>query len=120
MSDRIVVMRAGHIEQSGTPGENYNLPRTEFVADFVGSSNLIRSRLRADLAADGLVVLEADGGHVVYGVSHGRTPAGTPCMSVRTVHLTLAVEEPGAARNRWPVRVVRSVFLGDMTQVHVD
>src|SRR3954468_17896721 len=38
MSDRIVVMRAGHIEQIGDPGDIYNYPRTEFVADFVGSS----------------------------------------------------------------------------------
>src|SRR5689334_13690347 len=41
MSDHIVVMRSGQIEQAGTPGEIYNLPRTAFVADFVGSSNLI-------------------------------------------------------------------------------
>ena len=44
MSDQIVVMRAGIIEQSGTPGEIYNFPRTAFVADFVGSANLIRGR----------------------------------------------------------------------------
>ena len=41
MSDRIVVMRAGVVEQSGTPAEIYNYPRTAFVADFVGSANLI-------------------------------------------------------------------------------
>ena len=47
MSDRIVVMRDGLIEQIGSPSDIYNLPRNAFVADFVGSANLIRGRNRA-------------------------------------------------------------------------
>ena len=47
ISDRIVVMRDGVIEQDGTPGEIYDRPRNTFVADFVGSANLIRGRRRA-------------------------------------------------------------------------
>src|ERR1700726_1549500 len=57
MSDRIVVMRNGLIEQIGTPGEIYNLPRNAFVADFVGSANLIRGRHRADLDGGGLIAI---------------------------------------------------------------
>ncbi len=64
MSDRIVVMRAGRIEQIGGPGEIYNYPRTAFVADFVGSANLIAGRLRPDLSGDGLVALQTASGHV--------------------------------------------------------
>jgi iron(III) transport system ATP-binding protein len=120
MSDQIVVMRRGHIEQNGSPGEIYNFPRTEFVADFVGSANLIAGRLRPDLSKDGLVVLEADGGHILHGVSHGRAPRPNPVMSVRTVHLRLTAARVDAAVNVWPVVVRRTVFLGDMTQVHVE
>jgi iron(III) transport system ATP-binding protein len=120
MSDQIVVMRRGHIEQNGSPAEIYNYPRTEFVADFVGSANLIAGRLRPDLSNDGLVVLEADGGHVLHGVSHGRTPGPNPVMSVRTVHLRLTAAPVDAAVNVWPVVVRRTVFLGDITQVHVE
>src|SRR2546430_14358994 len=54
MSDRIVVMRDGLIAQVGTPGDIYNHPRNAFVADFVGSANLIRGKYRGDLGADGL------------------------------------------------------------------
>ena len=97
MSDQIVVMRAGHIEQNGPPSEIYNYPRTAFVADFVGSANLIEGRARPDLAGDGLVALEADGGHIVHGVAHGRMPGPRPVMSVRTVHLLLS---PVAPRRR--------------------
>ena len=120
MSDRIVVMRAGHIEQSGSPGDIYNYPRTAFVADFVGSANLISGHLRPDLATDGLIALEADGGHILYGDPHGRTPGSDPVMSVRTVHLQISALPPPAKVNVWPVLVRRAIFLGDLTQVHVD
>ena len=42
MSDRIVVMREGQIEQDGTPGEVYDTPRTSFVASFIGNANILR------------------------------------------------------------------------------
>ena len=55
MSDRIVVMSEGRIEQIGTPFEIYNFPRTRFVASFVGTLNILRGRVldpeqRPDLA----------------------------------------------------------------------
>src|SRR5437870_983100 len=75
MSDRIVVMRDGLIAQVGSPSEIYNAPRTAFVADFIGSANLIRGKNRTDLAMDDIVALETPAGHVVYGMAHGR-PAG--------------------------------------------
>jgi ABC-type Fe3+/spermidine/putrescine transport system ATPase subunit len=119
MSDNILVMRAGNIEQSGTPAEIYNFPRTEFVADFVGSANLIRGRARPDLASDGAVALETNVGQVVYGTAHGRATSDQLCLSVRAVHFSLGNERPNGERNIWPVSVRRSVFLGDLTQVHV-
>ena len=53
ISDRIMVMRDGVIEQVGTPGEIYDRPRNTFVADFVGSANLIRGRRRPTWSATG-------------------------------------------------------------------
>ena len=46
MSDRIAVMRGGRVEQLGTPEELYERPRTPFVADFIGTSNLLPGRSR--------------------------------------------------------------------------
>jgi ABC-type Fe3+/spermidine/putrescine transport system ATPase subunit len=120
MSDQIVVMRRGHIEQNGSPAEIYNFPRTEFVADFVGSANLIRGQLQPNPSGDGLVSLQADGGHIVHGISHGRTAGANPVLSVRTVHLQLSAHRPDSQVNVWPVTIRRSVFLGDITQVHVE
>ena len=72
MSDRIVVMRDGLVEQTGTPDEIYSLPRSEFVADFIGSANLIRGRHRPDLDGDGLTALETATGQLIYGMAYGR------------------------------------------------
>lgn len=46
MSDRIMVMNAGRVEQIGTPQELYTTPKTPFVADFIGNANLLRGRVR--------------------------------------------------------------------------
>jgi len=119
MSDRIVVMRDGLIAQIGPPSDIYNLPRNAFVADFVGSANLIRGRNRGDLAAGDMVALETPAGHLVYGMAHGRPTAAEPTFSIRTVHLTLSAQKPAHERNVWPVRVERSVFQGDFTQTIV-
>ena len=120
MSDQIAVMRSGNIEQSGTPGEIYNFPRTAFVADFVGSANLITGRLLPERSMNGSVAVEVDGGNILLGVSHGRSPPPQPTLSLRTVHLRLSSDRPARSENVWPVRVKRSVFLGDLTQVHVE
>ena len=45
MSDRIVVMSAGRVEQTGAPEEVYNTPATEFVARFLGASNILDGRV---------------------------------------------------------------------------
>ena len=119
MSDRIVVMRDGLIEQIGSPTDIYSTPRTAFVADFVGSSNLIGGKVRPDLAADGLIAVEASSGHIVYGVAHGRPVRSEAVLSVRTVHLRLSFERPQAAHNVWPVKVHHCVFQGDFSQVNV-
>jgi putative spermidine/putrescine transport system ATP-binding protein len=49
MSDRLVVFDKGRVEQIGTPGEVYEHPRTAFVANFVGSANLIAGAVAASL-----------------------------------------------------------------------
>ena len=50
ISDRVIVMNGGRIEQIGTPEDIYNRPRSRFVADFVGSANLIAGKVRGPSA----------------------------------------------------------------------
>jgi spermidine/putrescine transport system ATP-binding protein len=68
MSDRIAVMRAGRIEQLGTPEELYERPRTTFVAGFLGVSNLLDGEVIE--RSDGLAVIRLGDGTTL------RAPAG--------------------------------------------
>ncbi|MPZ10736.1 MAG: polyamine ABC transporter ATP-binding protein [Kiloniellaceae bacterium] len=59
MSDKIIVMNQGRIEQQGSPEEVYTRPRSEFVARFLGNSNLLDGRVLG--RADGLLRLAVGG-----------------------------------------------------------
>ena len=62
MSDRIVVMNKGKFEQIGTAREIYEHPKTKFVADFIGESNIFESGVVEN--KDGIVKLVMENGHV--------------------------------------------------------
>jgi ABC-type Fe3+/spermidine/putrescine transport system ATPase subunit len=117
MSDRIAVMRDGLIEQLGTPDDIYNLPQSAFVADFIGSSNLIRGRNRPDLASSDTFALETADGRVVHGTAYGRPAGDALTVSVRTVHLRISPQPLAGKQNVWPVEIEQTVFQGDFTQV---
>jgi spermidine/putrescine transport system ATP-binding protein len=110
LSDRIAVMNEGHIEQIGPPEEIYNEPATEFVASFIGDTNLF----------DGEVV-EHGGEHIVeVGGPDGFTvPAdgkrGTVTVSIRPEDFDLADGEGDL-----PGEVVERYFQGDQTNYVVD
>src|SRR5881409_3305505 len=63
MSDRFAVMRHGKIEQIGAPEEVYESPATEFVAGFLGASNLLNGDLKETV--NGLTSIKLDTGEVV-------------------------------------------------------
>ncbi|MCH8475821.1 MAG: ABC transporter ATP-binding protein [Opitutales bacterium] len=86
-ADRVAVMRAGRIEQVGTPEEVYNHPETEFVARFLGRTNLINGRASGCMAETPLGRLRLD-----------RTAWGKVRVSLRPEHLTLIPNDPQAKR----------------------
>jgi putative spermidine/putrescine transport system ATP-binding protein len=74
MSDRIAVFSKGRIEQVGTPAEIYEHPATEFVAGFVGTSNVLRGPVaRAVMGRDGTFLVRPEK-LVLH--SHGQAPPG--------------------------------------------
>ena len=79
MSDRIAVMEGGRIRQLGTPEEIYELPRSRFVASFIGHANLLPARVLGKGDA-GLVMAESDGMRLAC-----RTHPDTPSLKVGTV-----------------------------------
>jgi iron(III) transport system ATP-binding protein len=119
ISDRIIVMNGGRIEQVGTPGEIYDRPRTRFVADFIGAANIIVGQVEPN-GSDGTVMLRTGGGATVTCQRPAVLPSGEAAVSVRTVYPELHRSEPSDGTNVWPGRVARRVFLGDSVQYFVD
>jgi len=77
MSDRIVLMRAGRIEQIGTPREMYDCPRTRYVADFIGDTNLLGVAGNEVSVRPEHVQLAAAGGDGIPGVVDAVTFVGS-------------------------------------------
>jgi spermidine/putrescine transport system ATP-binding protein len=117
MSDRLVVMDAGRIEQLGSPRELYEHPATRFVANFIGTSNILTGRLerRGDIwALAGLGpderVLVANPGHV--------QPGEDVELAVRPEKIVLRTEQdpPPPDRSALRAKVDEVVYLGTSTQ----
>jgi ABC-type Fe3+/spermidine/putrescine transport system ATPase subunit len=95
LSDRIAVMNGGRVEQLGTPEELYDRPATRFVADFIGTTNLLAGRV-ASVAADGAVIDLEAGGRCVVGAD-GLTPGGAVEVAVRPEALELVARTGAGA-----------------------
>jgi ABC-type Fe3+/spermidine/putrescine transport system ATPase subunit len=119
ISDRIIVMNGGLIEQVGTPADIYDRPRTRFVADFIGAANIIVGHVEPN-GSDGAVTLRTGGGTIVRCQRPSVVPSGEVAVSVRTVYPELHRDEPTETTNVWRGRVARRVFLGDSVQYFVD
>jgi iron(III) transport system ATP-binding protein len=108
MSDRILLLNSGRIEQQGTPEEMYSRPLTQFTAEFMGSNNHLPGRIAQ--IADGRALLEGEGWRL-WGVAKGRLRLGDPGVGIiRLEHTRIATDH---ADNRVRTEVVTGMFLGD-------
>jgi iron(III) transport system ATP-binding protein len=104
-ADIIAVMNAGKIEQAGPPEDIYERPRSEFVARFIGSSNVIKGRaLDASHLACAGATLRCSGGKFAAG--------GEGAIAVRQHAVRLSASKPDGLENMVAATVVRQVFLG--------
>ncbi|MBX6427181.1 MAG: ABC transporter ATP-binding protein [Variibacter sp.] len=112
-ADLICVMNAGKIEQTGTPEDIYYRPRSEFVARFIGSSNVVRGKaLDADHVEIGGVPLRCTG--------ETPTPGKEVPISVRQHDIRLLTAPPDLLENVVPATVIRQVFLGGSRDYMVE
>ena len=119
MADRISVMDHGRVVQVGTPGEIYEAPATRYVADFVGTINLIEGTVSS---VDGdLVTLEADGRtHRMVAEHELPEPGATAWLAIRPEKLRIAATAPDdAGANTMRGEVWDIAYLGDMTIYNV-
>jgi putative spermidine/putrescine transport system ATP-binding protein len=114
MSDRIVVMNEGRIEQVGTPFEIYNYPRTRFVASFVGTLNILPGRVTD--ATKGIIAV--DGQEVVASRGIANARAG----EIRSVALrpeAVSLDDMSGERNRMQGTIEEVSFLGSVVRIRV-
>jgi len=108
MSDRILLLNNGVIEQQGTPQELYGQPNTLFVADFMGSNNRIEGKV---VERRGSAALLAGDGWQLWGEARGSGgQAGPATGMVRLERVRLAT---GEGDNTLKLPLVTSMFLGD-------
>ena len=107
MSDMIVVMRGGFIHQIGNPQEIYFQPKTAFVADFIGTTNLLEVTLAGNAVRymDTLIPLASD---VAIDESAGRYR-----LSIRPESLRVTREAPQTGEVSIPAVIKSKMFLGE-------
>ena len=117
LADRIVVMRAGRIEQTGSPMEIYSNPATDFVADFFGSPsmNLVAGEVRR----------EGDAPHfrsphfsIALPEPFKEVPGGPITLGIRPEHVGMRRADAASADLHLPVRLVEP--LGKDTLLYFD
>ncbi|MBB4371048.1 putative spermidine/putrescine transport system ATP-binding protein [Bradyrhizobium sp. cir1] len=118
MSDRICLMNAGAIEQLGTPEDLYFRPRSMFVADFLGESNLLSATVR-DVDAEGLDIVLADQAAPSRAVGNGSSfAAGEPIKIMvrpQNLHVVTAAADSGGLTGR----LVDVMISGSLTRLYI-
>jgi spermidine/putrescine ABC transporter ATP-binding subunit len=119
MSDRIVIMRDGQIEQAGQPEEVYQRPDSRFIASFLGASNFFRGPVVGK--ADGRVTVAIPNGPLL-GVQTSREVGAHVTVSLRPEAITVAVateEAEEAVPNATGAVVEQLVYHGFITHLHL-
>ena len=116
ISDRVIVMSGGKIEQIGSPEAIYNEPISRFVADFVGSANMIEGRV-IGAGADGTTLFETVSG-VTLAVTGGSARETGTLVAVRSAYINLGAA--AGALNAVSGTIHRRMFHGDFIQYVVD
>jgi putative spermidine/putrescine transport system ATP-binding protein len=117
MSDRICLMNHGRIEQLGTPSDLYFRPRTLFVADFLGESNLFEGTIERIDGGEADVKLAQDGGRARATV-HAPLAAGSK-VRVMVRPQNMAVNAGPADINAVQGKVLDSMITGSLTKLYV-
>jgi iron(III) transport system ATP-binding protein len=112
-ADIIAVMNLGKIEQAGSPEEIYERPRSEFVARFIGMSNVVRGK-----ALDDKHISVA--GATLRCIGDGLAAGSDAAVSVRQHVIRLWARKPDQNENILPAKVVRQVFLGSSRDYMVE
>lgn len=120
MADTVAVMNKGKIEQMGPPQALYELPKTAFVATFLGQSNLFTGEVVSSNPDS--ITIESQGARIVVPKDRAERHSGTVTVGVRPEKVTLSSSEPSASAGAnilGPGRVTDVSFSGVSTQYEI-
>jgi iron(III) transport system ATP-binding protein len=122
MSDRIIVMSSGRIEQEATPDELYDYPANRFVANFIGSANLIAGNVDDARRQGDFVDFVLPDATRVRAVDKRGAPQRDCLLSIRAVYpmLKRTGQRGSDAVNEWPCTIQRATFSGDFVEYEVS
>jgi iron(III) transport system ATP-binding protein len=120
LSDEIVVFNFGKIIQRGTPQEIYRQPKSQFVADFIGSANFLKGKVQEVRTAEHIAIVETR--HGPFRCIFGQTvTAGQDVLvSARPEDFTLSDKPFGDGLNSLTGKVLHRVFLGEVVDYLID
>jgi len=121
MADTVAVMNHGRIEQQGAPAELYQLPRTAFVANFLGQSNLVPGTV-VESGPD-VIGVDVAGNRLQVPAARAVATSGDVLVGVRPekIHLLVGNQKPSPGSNvLGPGTVTDVSFAGVSTQYRVD
>ena len=120
LSDEIAVFNFGKIIQRGTPQEIYRQPKSQFVADFIGSANFLSGKVKEARAADNVAMVETR--HGLFRCIFGQAVvAGQDVLvSARPEDLQLFDKPPGDGLNALTGKIAHRVFLGEVVDYLID
>jgi iron(III) transport system ATP-binding protein len=116
ISDQVVVMNAGKIEQIGTPKEIYTRPKTRFIADFIGKANFIPAEVQE--IKNSVAVVEALGAILNLPVPEGVSGKGQVSLVVRPEAIDLV--KNGVEKYQYQGLVRSVIYLGSKVSYQVE
>ena len=118
LSDRVVVMNAGRIEQIGTPDAVYSRPETRFVADFMGARNILETMVTRIGAADALLDWQGTMLRAPLLEHHWLSTASAVAVALRPEALRIVA--PFAGENAASGQVVATVDQGAFVTIRIE
>jgi len=109
MSDRVVVMADGVIQQIGTPADLYSRPANRFVADFIGEANILEGTLRS--VGEAFQIAIPDG--TVFAAAGAAVATGERVAVVVRPESVVLGPAAAACRNAFEGRVEQAIYVGD-------
>ncbi len=119
MSNVVAVMSAGVIVQEGSPREIYMHPKTQFVAQFIGSTNQLSGKVRS-VKGEGLVCVGTEVGEISCGMMDDVSSGSEVVVVVRPESVVLHRKRPAEAANVVEGKVATVMFLGEYLDCAIE